>query len=96
MARVIFKYALDIKDQQIIQMPADARLLHVGEQFVNGMTGLFLWALVDQDQPLAKRMIAIVGTDNPVFGELGAHVGTALMTYGAVWHVFDQGEYPPE
>jgi hypothetical protein len=89
MMQVIYKYSLTAITEQFVDMPASAKLLRVGEQFGE----LCVWALVENTMPVVKRKIAIIGTGNPIFGELGRYVGTAFMHAGAlVLHVFDQGE----
>lgn len=83
----VWKYRLVIDDEQEIEMPKDAELLHVAEQHGR----IALWALViPTGQPTAKRVIVIRGTGDPFWTQ--PYVGTVLMESGLVWHVFDGGE----
>lgn len=85
--RVIYKYELDIVDDQHVEMPSCAQLLHVAEQ--RGI--LTLWALVDTASKLCKRKIRVIGTGNPIGSGPGVYIGTVPMANGLVWHVFDFG-----
>lgn len=86
MNQAIWKYQLAIEDTQYVQMPRDARLLHVGEQYGT----LCVWALVNPSAPLIGRFILISGTGHSVPN--GPYVGSAVMGGAFVWHVFDGGE----
>ena len=85
----------------IIDMPAGAKLIHVGADN-NGR--LRLWAMADPSEPTARRGVAVVDDDGNAFkldqpfnhAPLAAYVGTAVLPTGFVYHVFDLGELPPE
>jgi hypothetical protein len=51
--RTIWKYELKVTDVQHVEMPAEWIPT--------------LWALVDPDAPMVRRLIAVVVTGNPVF-----------------------------
>ena len=86
---VIYKYELAITDYQEIPMKYHYAPLAVGEQ--NGK--LMMWVeqsgleFEDGSQMLRVR---IIGTGNPYHerDQWMHHVGTVIMSYGAVWHVF--------
>ncbi len=81
---VVLKYQLDITDEQTVEMPKGAELLHVAEQF----PGLLLWARVLPSEPREQRVILIRGTGHPIWSQ--PYVGTVVSAVGAlVWHVFD-------
>ena len=83
MSHRIWKYPLEITDRQVINLPAGAwelSVLTAGER-------LFLYALVDPDQPTEDMTIRIVGTGNPVEQDPGFFIGTVSMP-PHVWHVF--------
>lgn len=84
--KTIHKFALDLKDEQIVEMPAAAQLLTVQEQ--GGK--LQLWAQVDTTWPAKPRRILIVGTGHPMPAAVGPYVAT-VQTGAYVWHVFDGG-----
>lgn len=88
----VWKFTLRIDDQQAVEMPEGAELLHVHEQYGS----LALWALViPTGQRTVSREILIRGTGTPIWTQ--PYVGTAVCAHGAlVWHVFDGGETPIE
>lgn len=83
----IWKYPLEITDEQNIRMPKGANILTAQ---IQGGT-LCLWAIVDPKAPLVSRWIGIVGTGHPMAQEMECvYLGTAQMAGGAlVWHVFE-------
>lgn len=82
----IWKWELEITDQQTVHMPAGAKLLDV--QMQNGEC--CLWALCEQTGLEEPRRIGIYGTGNPMPDAPGEYVTTFQMHNGAlVFHVFD-------
>lgn len=90
----IWKYGLEIADDVVIDMPAGARVLHVGIQVAPAPSWgepdmACLWVLVDPDAPLERRMFKVVGTGHRHEGMDAWHyIGTFYM-FGGIWHVFD-------
>ena len=86
----IWKFPLQVVDQQLVNMPVGTELLHVGVQGDQAC----LWALVDSDAPRTMRGFAIHGTGHAV-PPGGAYVGTFPLHGGnLIFHVFDLGENP--
>ena len=85
----IWKFPLAITDIQEAEMPHGAKILHVDNQ--DGIPTM--WAEVDTRQVMVKRIIAVVGTGNPMSdaAAMGNHVGSVLMP-PFVWHIYDCGE----
>lgn len=83
----IWKYELRIADEQILEMPEGAELLHVAEQHGT----LNLWArVIPTGQDIERRVILIRGTGTPIWSQ--RHIGSVLTAGGdLVWHVFDGG-----
>lgn len=86
----IFKYPLQIVDQQTIMLSVSAKVLSVDNQ----RGSLCLWALVDPlDGLIAPRRIFVHGTghDIPVASAVSnkQFIGTVLME-PFVWHVFEE------
>lgn len=82
----IFKFCLEVTDEQTISMPKGARILSVAEQ----RDELCLWSLVDETRPTEERTIYVVGTGNPA-----KHVDTAIFIgtvqiSSFVWHIFER------
>jgi hypothetical protein len=84
----VWKFPLEITDEQEIDIPAHAQLLDA--QMQNGQ--LCLWALCNVNNPSVKRKIFIFGTGHKIdFSEVGSYVSTFQMENGElVFHVFDQ------
>lgn len=60
--RVIYKYQLEIKDFQEVELPSEHRILSVQNQ--NGT--ICLWAVVDdQETSMTKRRLTIIPTGVP-------------------------------
>jgi len=91
-ATKIYKYTLIVADEQVVDLPAGARLLDVQDQ--HGQPRL--WAIVDPGARLVERKLAMRGTGHDATGlEDAPHVGTFQMRDGLlVFHVFDLGEKP--
>lgn len=84
----VYKYPVEIDDDQMVLMPQDAVILSFAEQ-----RGTFcLWALVNPTSPLTPRRIRIAGTGHPI--EIPAanlkFIGTTLLHGGSlVFHAFE-------
>lgn len=89
MSRTIWKYSLEIMDEQRVYPPRGARLLSVQPQGDHPV----IWALVDSYEPRGGEWwdVFIVGTGNPAdhLPADAAFLGT-VQTHGGslVWHVF--------
>ena len=81
----VWKYTLDVVDEQEIGTPAVWKPLHVQHQ--NGE--LTLWAEVDPAMPMITRSIVIIGTGHPFDSEGLTHIGSAVdPDRTLVWHVY--------
>lgn len=85
----IWKWKLEITDEQTISMPQGAQVLTAQMQGAD----LQVWALVDETILAAKKApkrFAIYGTGNPVPQEPGRYISTfQLPDAGLVFHVFE-------
>ena len=86
--RTVYKYELEIADEQFVVMPTGAELLTVQVQAGTGM--VCLWARVDTDAPVVRRRIWMRGTGYP--DAYDVYVATFQYHFGLVFHVFDGGE----
>ena len=83
----IWKFPLQITDRQVVEMPVLARPLSVAEQ--DGQ--LMMWAHVNEKSNEKRNYeIRIIGTGNGMPDSVGNFIGTVVMSYGLVWHVFYQ------
>lgn len=84
----IWKYPLVEGDEQIIEMPLDAKILTV--QMQDDVP--CLWVAVIPTNAMVKRKIRIVGTGHTLL-TINGYIGT-IQEHGGllVWHVFDEGQ----
>lgn len=82
--RTIYKYPVPIDDTVVIRMPEFARPLAVAEQ----RGSLCLWAEVDVEREMVGHTFHVRGTGHPMQGNEGKYLGTVVMSYGLVWHMF--------
>ena len=86
MIKTIFKYPLEVIDEQTIEMPSGAQILTV--QMQRGL--LYLWALVPVAAPMMQRRIITHGTEHPVPPTTGEYIGTYQLDGGSlIFHVFE-------
>lgn len=84
--RTIWKYDLQVKDNQFVNMPRGARVLSVQAQ--NDFP--CIWAEVDSEQPKEPRMFVMYGTGHPMVGQSSLYVGTFQLRGGQlVFHVYE-------
>lgn len=86
-AATIWKYDLRVEDEILVEMPAGAELLHVGNQ-TGEIDRFTVWARVIPGAHVARRLL-VRGTGHPA--PAVPYVGTAF-SGPLVWHVFDGGE----
>jgi hypothetical protein len=88
----IFKYQLEVTDEQTIELPIGAKVLSVGNQ----REFVFMWALVNTGSHCntEKRIFVIKGTGHSIEdGDLdGARfIGTVMLMGGSlIFHVFER------
>lgn len=82
--KAIYKYPLGIGEKKSVLMPQDATVLTVQIQ-AGGPT---LWALVDPNAKLVKRVFHVIGTGWPKEFLSERYIGT-VQSDGFVWHVFE-------
>lgn len=85
----IWKYQLEMKGEQLVEIPNNAILLDVQVQ----NKAPCLWAMVDPDRLPIKRKLFIYGTGElTIDGFPGNYIATFQADGGAlVFHVFDGG-----
>ena len=83
----IWKYALNVTDEQRVMMPAGARVIHVDVQ--GGV--LCIWAEVEVGNRPEERIFLVVGTGNPYPDGDVEHLGSVQMP-PFVWHVYEDNE----
>lgn len=83
----IWKYQLELDDEQVVMMPRHSKIIAC--QVQNDQ--ICLWARVNSKQPtLDRRVIRIVGTGHPCEEVSLEHLGTVQMEGGRlIFHVFE-------
>lgn len=86
MNKTIYKYQFDITDEQQIQLPRGAIILHIADQ--RGFPQL--WALIDPGAPPEPYTLQVRGTGHCCDDvEPSRYIGTFFQRGGdLVWHVF--------
>lgn len=86
----IWKFPIEVIDQQILMVPKDAKFLDVQMQ----RETCCLWALCNQDAEKEERYLKIYGTGNPMPDDPGDYIATFQMHGGTlVFHVFESRFY---
>lgn len=82
--RTIFKQKLEVTDRQVIEMPEDFKILHLGMQEGEPV----IWYECTTDKPLVKLDIRCFGTGYVMDGQPAmAYIGT-IQDLGVVWHYY--------
>jgi len=83
----IFKYPIEVTDEQTIKMPEDAQILTVQTQ----RGAPCIWAKVDESKKMTDCRIRTFGTGHNIpEGFYGKYIGTYQLKDGnLVFHVFD-------
>jgi hypothetical protein len=88
----IFKYQLEVTDNQVIQMPENAEILTVQVQNIDLKQVPCLWARVNPDYIKRPYKIRTIGTGHPIEDDFnGKYLGTYQLTELSeilVFHVF--------
>jgi hypothetical protein len=84
--RTIHKYVLPLQSQAVIMLLSPHhQVVHVAEQHHE----LTVWIEIYKDEPRVKKRFYVVATGGAV-PENATHRGTALMSDGLVWHVYEE------
>lgn len=86
--KTIYKYTLEVTDEQTVNMPSGAKILHLEEQH----SSICMWALVDREEPNIARIFQIFGTGHQIpESALRTYIATVLTDQGRfAWHVFER------
>lgn len=98
MTRKVFRYPVELTDEQTIMMPEGAQILCVarreGTRVVLGVgshEAVELWALVDPQAAPQRRRLRVAGTGHPLASEDNlVYLGTVQIAQGQlVFHIFE-------
>lgn len=82
--QTIYKFRLEITDQQTLLVPGGYKFLSAGMQDLH----LCVWVVVDPSVKEEAVEVLIVGTGHPMPNVMCEFVGTVQDHRGLVWHVF--------
>lgn len=85
MEQKIYKYPIQLTDQQIIHLPLYAKI--ISAQLQNGV--ICLWAILDPEAVDLTRRIVIAGTGHPM-PDLPLRFIDTVQDGSFVWHVFEE------
>ena len=83
----IFKYQLELVNEQTVQMPEFAVIISAQAQHRNG---LCLWAMVDDGNKAKPVTIRIIGTGHPIPDAGQLYFISTVQQEDLVWHVFQK------
>lgn len=98
MTRKVFRYRVELVDEQTITMPQGAQILSVarreGGRVVLGVGShgpVEMWALVDPDARPEQRRFRVAGTGHPLPSDANlVFLGTVQVAQGQlVFHIFE-------
>lgn len=81
----VYKYPLDLKEYNDIEMPWGAKILSF--QVQEGIP--CIWALVDATHTKVNRRFRVAGTGHNIDDNIKEFIGTIQMPNGLVWHLFE-------
>lgn len=87
--RAVWKFQLDVLDQQKVEMPKDASIIHLEAQGQKPC----LWALVDPEQEKEERLFHMFGTGHVLDDDIEGldYIGTFQILNGSfVGHIFEK------
>jgi hypothetical protein len=86
--KTIYKYPIEITDEQTVSMPTGAQILSAQMQG----TQLCIWALVEVGNVNCNRRVRIFGTGNTVKLDGNWKFVDSVQERIFVWHVFVESE----
>lgn len=91
--RSVYRYPLQLVDEQEIELPDGAEILSI-QRREGRVDAVDLWALVDPSAPPVKRRFHVVGTGHKVLFR-GRFLATVQIHHGQlVFHVFESTQLP--
>jgi len=85
--KIIWKYRLVAVSEQEIEMPLNSEILSMQSQG----DGLYIWVLVNSDEPAAVRKVLMILTGKPVATIFNHRFIGTVQFDGLVFHFFDGG-----
>lgn len=87
----VFKYLIPVTDNdQIVDMPDGAKVIHVGPVFDGGSNKVAVWAEVDPEATPVHRRFRTYPTGFVAIEPGYSHVGSVVYP-DLVWHLYEAG-----
>ena len=89
---VIWKYEIEIRDDQVIDIPAHGEILHLGVQLTLQKEIPCIWVKVNPYNKGVKRHFIVYGTGHSIDEDedtVLSYIGTFQLTNGFVGHLFE-------
>jgi hypothetical protein len=83
----IFKYQLEIKDEQTLELPVGSKILSV----VNIGEKIYVYAIVNTEQKTNETYLIVIHGTGHIVGETDDYtfLGTVIVFNGKlIWHIF--------
>lgn len=88
--KTIWKYPITLEQFQDIEIPAGAEILSLHKQGSRQEDEIYIWCLVETDNPLETRHFMFVATGNAITCEECNYIGTLwLMSGSYVLHLLE-------
>lgn len=81
--KTIYKYPIEITDEQFIDIPRDHEIIRAG---LDPAGHVCIWAEIDKSSPTTPVGIYVLGTGHPV-PDNAVHLGS-FVQIPFVWHVY--------
>ena len=87
MPNKIFKYPLEIVDEQLVHVPIGAKILTAAFQYEK----LFLWVEIDENPVHQDKKIRIIGTGHEFTNSTHLEYITTVQQYDGklIWHIYE-------
>lgn len=100
MAQRIFKYPLEVTDEQVIEIPNGAKILTIQTQVTSGKESEVpvtierpcIWAMVNEQSGIGKKKIVMFGTGHPIESNKNLeYIGSFQIHNGKqIYHAFEE------
>jgi|SRR5580765_4324831 len=97
--KTIWKYPLELSNEQVIDMPEAAQILTIERQGIDGVTvdmktDIVMWALVNTEAPIEKVLVEMFETGEELPSGKRTYISTLQANDGAyIIHTFKRENY---
>lgn len=85
--RTIYKYTLEVTDEQLVELPVGSHIIDCQNQ----KGAIVMWAMIETEQKeMVKRKIIIYGTGHPIKEPESLTWLDTVQVGNFVWHIFER------